>query len=94
MRNLEGLKVSNEFTVPLCVTHRHNIYTTRKERKWWQQRNLDPLKVADALGAVERDSSAPESDKPEHGRSAERDVKAAPANESLVNPCALEYNMR
>jgi hypothetical protein len=52
------------------------------------------LRMLFSKGAVERDSSAPESDKPEHGRSAERDVKAAPANESLVNPCALEYNMR
>ena len=38
-----GLKVSDEFTVPLCATHHHQIHTTGKEREWWQERNIDPL---------------------------------------------------
>jgi len=41
-----SLKVSDEFTVPLCATHHHQIHTTGKEREWWQERNLDPLIVA------------------------------------------------
>jgi hypothetical protein len=41
--------VSDEFTVPLCSIHHHEIHTTGKEREWWQQRNIDPLKVAAAL---------------------------------------------
>ena len=44
-----SLKVSDEFTVPLCATHHHHIHTTGKEREWWQERNIDPLKVASAL---------------------------------------------
>jgi len=44
-----SLKVSDEFTVPLCATHHHHIHTTGKERQWWQERNIDPLKVASAL---------------------------------------------
>ena len=41
-----SLKVSDEFTVPLCAIHHHHIHTTGKEREWWQERNIDPLKVA------------------------------------------------
>jgi hypothetical protein len=44
-----GLKVSDEFTVPLCSIHHHNIHTTGKEREWWQERNIDPLIVANHL---------------------------------------------
>ncbi len=44
-----SLKVSDEFTVPLCVIHHHQIHTTGKEREWWQEHNVDPLKIANAL---------------------------------------------
>ena len=38
-----SLKVSDEFTVPLCAIHHHNIHTTGKgAREWWQERNIDP----------------------------------------------------
>jgi hypothetical protein len=44
-----SLKVSDEFTVPLCSTHHHQIHTTGKEREWWQEHNIDPLIVANGL---------------------------------------------
>ena len=44
-----SLKVSDEFTVPLCAIHHHQIHTTGKEREWWQERNIDPLKIASGL---------------------------------------------
>ena len=44
-----NLKVSDEFTVPLCAIHHHHIHTTGKEREWWQERNIDPLIVASDL---------------------------------------------
>jgi hypothetical protein len=50
-----SLKVSDEFTVPLCATHHHQIHTTGKERDWWQQRNIDPLIIAKALWQQSRD---------------------------------------
>jgi hypothetical protein len=55
-----SLKVSDEFTVPLCAIHHHNIHTTGKEREWWQERSIDPLKIADALWkkSQERDPSS------------------------------------
>jgi Rad52/22 family double-strand break repair protein len=44
-----SLKVSDEFTVPLCAIHHHHIHTTGKEREWWLEQNLDPLKIASEL---------------------------------------------
>jgi hypothetical protein len=44
-----NLRVSDEFTVPLCAIHHHHIHTTGKEQEWWQERNIDPLKVARGL---------------------------------------------
>jgi len=59
-----SLKVSDEFTVPLCAIHHHNIHTTGKEREWWQKRNIDPLKVANDLWLQnrQRQSSATKAD--------------------------------
>ena len=44
-----SLKVSDEFTVPLCAIHHHHIHTTGKEQEWWQERNIDPLAIARCL---------------------------------------------
>src|SRR5262249_61352622 len=44
-----GLKVGDEFTVPLCAIHHHQIHITGKENAWWQERKIDPLKVAASL---------------------------------------------
>ena len=37
-----GLKVSDEFTVPLCAIHHSENHATGNERRWWQEHNLDP----------------------------------------------------
>jgi DNA recombination protein Rad52 len=44
-----GLKVSDEFVVPLCAIHHRQLHQTTKEREWWQERKVDPLMIADAL---------------------------------------------
>jgi hypothetical protein len=62
-----NLKVSDEFTVPLCAIHHHHIHTTGKEREWWHERNIDPLIVASRLWQQtrERYPVAGEADRPE-----------------------------
>jgi len=50
-----GIKVSDEFTVPLCATHHQQLHNTTKEREWWQERKIDPLIVA---GTLWRESQA------------------------------------
>ena len=44
-----GIKVSDEFTVPLCAIHHRQLHHTTKEREWWQERKIDPLIVASVL---------------------------------------------
>jgi hypothetical protein len=41
-----GLKVSDEFTVPLCAIHHQQNHATGNERQWWQEHKIDPLAVA------------------------------------------------
>ena len=44
-----GLKVSDDFTVPVCAIHHNHVHTLGKEQERWQKQNIDPLKVARAL---------------------------------------------
>ena len=44
-----GLKVSDEFTVPLCAIHHQQNHATGNERLWWQEHKIDPLAVAARL---------------------------------------------
>jgi hypothetical protein len=44
-----GLKVSDEFTVPLCRTHHREIHGYGDEAAWWGKYRLDPLIVASTL---------------------------------------------
>jgi hypothetical protein len=50
-----GLKVSDEFTVPLCNAHHDSVHRTGEERAWWARHGiLDPLKFAARLWAASR----------------------------------------
>lgn len=44
-----GLKVSDEFTVPLCAIHHDQLHRTGDERQWWQDRQIEPLAAAKEL---------------------------------------------
>ena len=44
-----ALKVSDEFTVPLCAIHHTENHATGDERKWWEKHGIDPLSVAQRL---------------------------------------------
>ena len=44
-----GLKVSDEFTVPLCAIHHTENHATGDERQWWQEHKIDPLLIAEEL---------------------------------------------
>jgi hypothetical protein len=44
-----GLKVSDEFAVPLCATHHSENHRTGDERRWWQEKKIDPLDAAQDL---------------------------------------------
>jgi ERF superfamily len=47
-----GLKVSDEFTVPLCRDHHHQLHRNGNERAWWANMQIDALKEARELWAA------------------------------------------
>jgi hypothetical protein len=49
-----GLKVSDEFTVPLCRTHHRELHQRGDELTWWQQLNVDPMPMAQRLWQATR----------------------------------------
>jgi Rad52/22 family double-strand break repair protein len=44
-----GLKVSDEFTVPLCREHHRQLHQAGDEVRWWQNLNIKPLEIAKDL---------------------------------------------
>jgi hypothetical protein len=44
-----GLKVSDEFTVPLCRGHHRQLHQAGDEIAWWQSVKVNALKVAREL---------------------------------------------
>jgi hypothetical protein len=44
-----GLKVSDEFTVPLCRVHHRQLHQTGNERAWWENLQIDALRTASDL---------------------------------------------
>ncbi|MBS0245110.1 MAG: DUF968 domain-containing protein [Proteobacteria bacterium] len=44
-----GLKVSDEFTVPLCRLHHRELHQAGNEKAWWEKRNMRPLETAEHL---------------------------------------------
>src|SRR6516225_12299209 len=44
-----GLKVSDEFTVPLCRGHHRELHQAGNEPAWWEKLNIKPLEVAKGL---------------------------------------------
>ena len=44
-----GMKVSDEFTVPLCRGHHRQLHQTGDEAAWWQEHKINALKIAREL---------------------------------------------
>lgn len=45
-----AMKVSDEFTVPLCAIHHDSLHRTGDERAWWARHGIiEPLKLAERL---------------------------------------------
>ena len=49
-----GLKVSDQFTVPLCRGHHRQLHQAGNEEAWWAQRNINALATAKDLWAQTR----------------------------------------
>jgi hypothetical protein len=53
-----SLKVSDEFTVPLCAVHHDELHRGGPERAWWQAKGIDPEPIAAELWGKSRVPSA------------------------------------
>jgi hypothetical protein len=53
-----GLKVSDEFTVPLCRGHHRELHHTGNESAWWKGRKLDAIQIAKELWERTRANTA------------------------------------
>lgn len=47
-----GRKVSDEFTIPLCRAHHHELHRHGNERAWWANLQISPLPIAQQLWAA------------------------------------------
>ena len=57
-----GLKVSDEFTVPLCRIHHRDVHRHGDEVAWWERQAIDPLATSRALWvSTRRIDEVPES---------------------------------
>lgn len=50
-----SLKVSDEWTVPLCALHHRELHDHGNELTWWQTKGIEPIGIAQALWAARRD---------------------------------------
>jgi len=48
-RRAIGLKVSDEFTVPLCRGHHRQLHQAGNEVNWWENLKIKPLEIAKEL---------------------------------------------
>jgi hypothetical protein len=53
-----GLKVSDEFTVPVCRVHHRELHRQGDEAAWWQRIKIDPLPIANRLWQHARPNGA------------------------------------
>ncbi|MDI1346881.1 MAG: Rad52/Rad22 family DNA repair protein [Pseudolabrys sp.] len=44
-----GMKVSDEFTVPLCREHHRQLHHAGNEQAWWHNQSIKPLPIAQDL---------------------------------------------
>ena len=54
-----GLKVSDEFTVPLCRGHHRELHQAGNEVTWWEKLNIKPLEIAKELWEQTHPHSVP-----------------------------------
>lgn len=55
-----AMKVSDEYTLPLCAVHHDEVHRTGDERAWWARRGkIEPLKIAARLWAASRHGAEP-----------------------------------
>ena len=79
-----GMKVSDEFTVPLCRSHHRNLHQTGNEVSWWANSKIEPLPIARKLWEETHPSIVPAPAEPDSTPTVERDQSGAIAATNSV----------
>jgi Rad52/22 family double-strand break repair protein len=69
-----GLKVSDEFTVPLCRGHHRELHQAGNEVTWWKDLGVDALEIAKGLWQQSRPVSVVNEATPITEQSAKKDI--------------------
>ena len=64
-----GLKVSDEFTVPLCRVHHLQLHQAGNEVQWWEKLNIKPLDTARQIWELSHPQVAAPAARAQEGRS-------------------------
>ena len=54
------MKVSDEFTVPLCRTHHRQLHEAGNEVAWWEDLDINALEIAKGLWEESRSKQTTE----------------------------------
>jgi Rad52/22 family double-strand break repair protein len=54
-----GMKVSDEFTVPLCRDHHRQLHHSGNENAWWHDMGIEPIEIAKTLWDETRQKRGP-----------------------------------
>jgi hypothetical protein len=86
-----GRKVSDEFTVPLCREHHHELHRHGNEMAWWANLQIAPLAVASQLWEATLLQAGPASDRKAAEVGNKQAGKIDPANdaESILSSNAV-----
>jgi len=78
-----GLKVSDEFTVPLCRDHHQQLHQTGNEVAWWHDLDIKPLEIAKKLWVESRAKTSPSADQTTQQQVATNPIDAAPGEDAI-----------
>ena len=77
-----GRKVSDEFTVPLCRDHHHQLHHHGNEMAWWANLQIDAIKAAQELWAETLLQAGPASDRRTAVATRQPNLKLDPADDA------------
>ena len=82
-----GLKVSDEFTVPLCRGHHRQLHQAGDEMAWWNDLDINALEIAKGLWEQSRMKTLPTAAQQRSGQQAPTDpTQVAPRQDASKLP--------
>jgi Rad52/22 family double-strand break repair protein len=81
-----GLKVSDEFTVPLCRGHHRQLHQVGDEVAWWNDLDINALEIARGLWEQSRMKTFPTAAQPSREQAPTEPPQAAPRQDASKLP--------